>query len=238
MIAMDTDHDDDLRMGSSPPIDRGVPGRSAHREHDRRAKNDEERTRARHHLLGGLLLRLNGERNETRAWSTGGLGEEIVGRRLNALSDRGVIAIHDRRVPRGRANIDHIAIGPSGVYVIDTKLHRDQRIHLVGMSPVAQGPKLFVGRWNRTEYLTKVHGQVDVLRTAVGDLGDVRIVPMLVFVEAQWPIWCYLGEHIDVGNVLVRTPRQMAKVVSRPGPLDPGAVEKIARRISDRLVAA
>jgi hypothetical protein len=30
--------------------------------------------------------------------------------------------LHDRRVPRhGHANIDHIAVGPGGVTVIDTK---------------------------------------------------------------------------------------------------------------------
>ncbi|MEV4421445.1 NERD domain-containing protein, partial [Patulibacter sp. NPDC049589] len=32
-----------------------------------------------------------------------------------------VVVLHDRRVPRTHANIDHIAIAPSGIWVIDTK---------------------------------------------------------------------------------------------------------------------
>jgi len=178
---------------------------------------------------------LSSERNETKSWSTGALGEEIVGRRLNALCDRGVIAIHDRRAPRGWANIDHIAVGPSGVYVIDTKRHVDQRIHVVSSSVGARAPQLMVGKWNKTQYVSKMGWQVDVVRGMVGDLGEVPIVPMLVFVEAQWPIWCYLGLHSDIGGVLVRSPRQMAKVVSKSGPLGAETVERIARRISDRL---
>lgn len=29
--------------------------------------------------------------------------------------------MHDRRIPRSRANIDHIVVTPGGVWVIDTK---------------------------------------------------------------------------------------------------------------------
>jgi hypothetical protein len=47
-----------------------------------------------------------------------------VGRLLSAaVGDAGVV-LHDRAVPRGRANIDHIAVVPSGVWVIDTKRYR------------------------------------------------------------------------------------------------------------------
>ena len=34
------------------------------------------------------------------------------------------MVLHDRAVPGGRANIDHIAVVPSGVWVIDTKHYR------------------------------------------------------------------------------------------------------------------
>jgi len=32
-----------------------------------------------------------------------------------------VVVLHDRAIPGSRANIDHIGIGPTGVWVIDTK---------------------------------------------------------------------------------------------------------------------
>lgn len=33
----------------------------------------------------------------------------------------GVIALHDRRVPGTKGNIDHLAVGPGGVYIVDAK---------------------------------------------------------------------------------------------------------------------
>jgi len=86
----------------------GVAGASAHREYEKRSKNDAARIRARYPLLGGLILRLAEERQTTRSYETGAIGERIVGRHLDAVASRGVIALHDRRIPRSSANIDHI----------------------------------------------------------------------------------------------------------------------------------
>ena len=39
-----------------------------------------------------------------------------------ALEDtKDVWTLHDRRVPGTRGNIDHIVVGPAGVFVIDAK---------------------------------------------------------------------------------------------------------------------
>jgi hypothetical protein len=95
-----------------------------------------------------------------------------------------------------------------------------------------------VGRWNKANFVAAMDRQVGVVRGVLGDLGDVPIVPMIVFVEARWPFWCYLGLYIDVKEVLVRSPRQMAKLVSRPGPLDPEAIDRTARTISVKLKPA
>jgi hypothetical protein len=45
----------------------------------------------------------------------------VVGARLDKARERGISALHDRRIPGTRANIDHIAVGPRGVFVIDAK---------------------------------------------------------------------------------------------------------------------
>jgi hypothetical protein len=34
------------------------------------------------------------------------------------------LVLHDRAIPGTRSNIDHIAVVPSGVWVIDTKQYR------------------------------------------------------------------------------------------------------------------
>src|SRR5947209_3482729 len=55
------------------------------------------------------------------AWSAGIEGEEVIARLLAGLPS-GWYVLHDRRKEsRKPANIDHIAIGPSGVHVIDAK---------------------------------------------------------------------------------------------------------------------
>lgn len=61
-------------------------------------------------------------RREVRNWSAGAEGERLVADALAALSRYGWTTLHDVRWPgRPRANIDHIAVGPGGVVVIDAK---------------------------------------------------------------------------------------------------------------------
>ena len=52
-----------------------------------------------------------------------------TGREARLLGDT-VIALHDRRVPKGRANIDHIVIGAAGVYVVDAKHYKNAKISI------------------------------------------------------------------------------------------------------------
>lgn len=59
------------------------PGASARREYERRKARHEERTRARHPRLGGLILALSDEPQSMKAWDTGALGEERLGNPLN-----------------------------------------------------------------------------------------------------------------------------------------------------------
>jgi hypothetical protein len=61
----------------------------------------------------------------------GATGEEQVGSLLNGLEGRGWHAIHDASL--GNGNVDHILIGPAGVFTVETKSHpgpvRVARIH-------------------------------------------------------------------------------------------------------------
>ncbi len=61
----------------------------------------------------------------------GATGEEHVGALLDELSGRGWRVIHDASL--GRGNVDHILIGPPGVFTIETKSHpgpvRVARVH-------------------------------------------------------------------------------------------------------------
>lgn len=57
-----------------------------------------------------------------RNWSVGAEGERLVAATLADLAPHGWTALHDMPWPgRERANIDHIAFGPGGIVVIDSK---------------------------------------------------------------------------------------------------------------------
>lgn len=117
---------------SPPPIEPaaielGAAGASAQQEFVRRHSKGESRIREAHPRLGRLILALSDDPQSTRAWQSGATGERKLGDRLASLGDS-VIALHDRLVPKSRANIDHIVIGPAGVYVIDAKRYRNAKI--------------------------------------------------------------------------------------------------------------
>ncbi len=98
-------------------------GRSAEREYDRRRAARRARAKARYGALGTLISSVTAEPITIQGWQQGAGGELATARELaRRLARSDVIVIHDRRIPRrGRANIDHLAIGPGGVTVIDTK---------------------------------------------------------------------------------------------------------------------
>ena len=56
-------------------------------------------------------------------WSIGAQGEEEVAECLNLLDDRYYV-IHDVVLPEMTGNIDHIVLGPNGIFAIETKNHK------------------------------------------------------------------------------------------------------------------
>ena len=118
------DTSSDVSPGVVRAVEAGKPGASARREFERRKARREERTRAKHPKLGGVILALSDDPQSTKAWDIGALGEERLGNRLNEFASDSLRVLHDRRIPGSRANIDHIAVAPSGVYVIDAKKYQ------------------------------------------------------------------------------------------------------------------
>jgi hypothetical protein len=179
--------------------------------------------------LGAVLpvLKLLPTPQHIDAWRSGAAGEREVGARLDKLRSTGVLTLHDRRVPGRRTNIDHIAVAPAGVFVIDTK-------NVAGkVSPTRSG--LRVGGRRRDEMVTGVQGQVAVVREALGDevtaLEAVRGV--LCFTRAELP-WL----RPSPGGIALLNPRGLSRMLRRPGPLRPEQVHHVARLLAQRLPAA
>jgi len=58
---------------------------------------------------------------QVMAWRLGAEGERRTARLLERLTRDGFVVFHDLAVPGSPANVDHLVIGPSGVFVIDSK---------------------------------------------------------------------------------------------------------------------
>jgi len=58
---------------------------------------------------------------QVQAWRRGAAGERRTARLLDRLTGDGYIVFHDLAVPGSPANVDHLVVGPSGVFVIDSK---------------------------------------------------------------------------------------------------------------------
>ncbi|HEX3426264.1 MAG TPA: nuclease-related domain-containing protein [Acidimicrobiales bacterium] len=56
-------------------------------------------------------------------WDRGATGEAATAALLHRLP-KGFVVLHDRRQPGSRGNIDHLVVGPSGVWVVDSKARR------------------------------------------------------------------------------------------------------------------
>lgn len=79
-------------------------------------------------VVGGALpvLDLIRRPQHIDAWRSGAAGERAVGKMLDGLRVEGVVAIHDRRVPGRRTNIDHIVVAPTGIFVVRHEERRGQ----------------------------------------------------------------------------------------------------------------
>jgi hypothetical protein len=216
------------------PVDVGTPGASARREFDRRRAGREKRVRERHPRIGGLLHALSNEPQTTTAWDTGALGEERLGARLNELSSDRLRVLHDRRVPATRANIDHLAVTPSGVYVIDAKKYAGRpRLKVEGGLLRPRTEKLLVGSRDCTKLVDGVLKQVDVVKSVISD--DVPVHAVLCFVEADWPL---VGGAFGTRGVSALWPRRLYPLLAAEGPLTAESIAAIHRALAAGLLKA
>ena len=100
--------------------------------------------------------------------------------------------LHDRRIPRTRANIDHIVVCTSGVFVIDAKKYEGRpQLRVEGGILRSRVETLLVGRRNCTKLVDGVLKQVELVTAALQadpDLPEVSMRGRLCFVEADWPL--------------------------------------------------
>jgi hypothetical protein len=208
-------------------------GASAQREYARRQQARRERVRARYGPVGSLVAALAGEPRNVDVWRQGAECESATARALDLRFHRSdVVLMHDRRVPGcGRANIDHIAIGPGGVTVIDTKSSRG-RVQLATTGILNRREQLLVNGRDRTSQLDALERQiarvVDVLDRH--DAGDVAVLAALCFPFMRRE-WLHYSRAWD-GLITVDDPAHIAKLVKRAGPLQADEIAWLAETLA------
>lgn len=222
--------------GPSQPLEIGTPGASARSLYEHLREAREAKARERIGCLGVAAARLAGDPEHVAAWKRGAEGEERVARRLEKhLAGTGVQLLHDRAIPLSLANIDHLAIGPGGVTVIDAKNVRGKpevarRGPLLGKR---SGHLLVAGR-DRTSLISGVETQVREVVAALTDL-DVPETPVAgVLCWARTDDLPILGT-VQLREVSVLGPRRTAKLACRPGPLGAGQVRELTVALAARF---
>jgi len=189
--------------------------------------------RSRRVRLGGVIVALTHEPQTTRAWASGATGEEALGKALGEVP--GVAVLHDRRMPGSRANIDHIAIGPAGVFVVDAK-HYHGRIAIHNRGGLFRTDlRLYVGRRDCSGLADKVEWQAESVRAALrsGNLGIAApVVPVLCFIDGDWP---RLKPPSSYRSVRLESQDSIQRLVSEQTGLDPGSIDRITRLLATAL---
>lgn len=189
-------------------IDTGVAGASARAEYERRRKKRladvEERWGT--GRLGRVAKALSSDPQHATAWAQGARGEERLANTLTEhLGDR-AIALHDRKVPRTRGNIDHIVVASTGVWVVDAKRYLGKvECRDVG-GWFKTDIRLYVNGRDRTKAINGMDWQIEAVKKALDD-ESIPVQAAIALVGSQWGLF---QKPFRVSGVLVAHPIDLA----------------------------
>jgi hypothetical protein len=176
-------------------------------------------------MVAGWALRFRPSPDAT-AWRRGAAGERRTARLLDALERHGWAILHDLAVPGSRANIDHLAIGPGGVFVIDSKQYR-------GRLQLDPSGRLWHGRYPLAPTLRAVGFEADQAAQVLTD-PDVVVVPIVAVHGTQIP-W---GKVVMDGVPVVPARRLPSMLRQLPAVLGPERVASLANQARVRFHSA
>jgi Nuclease-related domain len=176
-------------------------------------------------MAAGWMLRFRPS-PEAVAWRRRAAGERRTARLLAALERHGWAVLHDLALPRSQANLDHLVIGPGGVFVIDSKQYRGR----LQLDPTG---RLWHGRFPLAPALRAVSFEADQAALVLTD-PDVVVVPILAVHGTQVP-W---GKVVADGVPVVAARRLPSMLGQLPAVLGPERVAALAAQARVRFHAA
>jgi hypothetical protein len=160
------------------------------------------------------------------AWRRGAVGERRTARLLDPLKRQGWAVLHDLAVPGSQANLDHLAIGPGGVFVIDSKHYR-------GRLQLDPSGRLWHGRYPLAPTLRTVSFEADQAAKVLPNPG-VPVVPIVVVHGAQVP-W---AKMVADGVPVLAARRLPSMLRGLPVVLGPERIADLADQARIRFHAA
>jgi hypothetical protein len=159
------------------------------------------------------------------AWRRGAAGERRTARLLGPLERQGWAVLHDLAVPGSQANIDHLVIGPGGVFVIDSKEYRGR----LGLDPSG---RLWHGRYSLAPTLRTVSFEADQAAQVLTDPDVVVVVVPIVAVHGAQVPW---GKVVMDGVPVVPAQRLPHLLRALPAVLGPERVAALANQARVRF---
>jgi hypothetical protein len=163
------------------------------------------------------------------AWATGAEGEARTARLLEPLRAEGFAILHDRLIPGGRANIDHIVIGPPGVFVVETK-------SFAGDLRIRRGDVYVSGR-RRTAIVEEAKREASALHSALApelEALGLSVIPVVCVHRARLP-W----SGAEAGEVSIVSGRELIKRLRKaPARIDEEEVYRLTKAATRRLSPA
>ncbi len=155
-----------------------------------------------------FFARLFGIHTDERAFRVGADGEEMVGQQLAQLDDRWRV-LHSVPVGDGDIDIDHVVIGPGGVFTLNTKHHARSKVWVADRAILVGGQKTHYLRNSRHE----ASRATDLLTSACG--FDVHVEPIIVVIAKELtvrsqPVGVHVVPRHRIASWLERRPATLA----------------------------
>jgi hypothetical protein len=178
-----------------------------------RAKRDEVNAQA---PVLNLVARAFGVKTDERNWRVGTRGEVKVGRQLEKLGD-GWHRIHAVPVGENGSDIDHVVIGPAGVFTLNTKRHPGAKAWV--------GERAVMVNGHKTDYLRNSRYEAARSRKLLSDACgfQVSVTPVIVFVDLD----SFKVKQMPPDVYVTYRRQVVAWLRSLPHTLDTNAVETI-----------
>lgn len=138
---------------------------------------------------------------------------------LRPLEREGHLVLHDVTLPGWSASLDHVVVGPTGVWVIQSW----QRVRLPSL-PRARERSPWPARGTTAGPLPELRWEAAAIADIFADGSSIPVRPLLCVHGGTLP------EGRSVVSVQVVTHRQLAETVRHGSPLQHGDVERVTAR--------